>query len=434
MSGAGSSAKASALKPSAAASLPTQVPTGPGSVASAASSGPSERSGSTTVTPEGESSTSAGGSSEWRAARKRRRAETAEERTKRYTEEEIQRKRDYPDLYAKGFTDREVRAFIRGPEAFRNLQAFYQSARGKTVAREEGRGRGGGRVGAVAAPSGQNRGRGQPANRGATARPGKQPESRKRGAPGRTGQTPPAKVGSEARPSGAAYHGSYRSAAVAGSIRGKVAEYPFLLSVHVGKTERQPLPESVWDKITAKLSKCILDLIRRPDHIRLKTDYLAYANGSGKIACLTAETGDWYRNAIDHLDIEGVGFRAWANDEEGELRPARMVGTGLEDFSPGEIVEVIMAMTDPPLKGRMQHLRSETLEGGKGQLHFIGIDDQMAWSLHNLSPPWTVDIGTFRRKLKYPNKPALALRLREAGVIQALEAFSVHDEETDQDK
>jgi hypothetical protein len=61
-----------------------------------------------------------------------------------FTEEEIQRKQDYPDLYAKGFMDREVRAFIRGPKAFCNLQAFYQSARGITITREEGRGRGGG--------------------------------------------------------------------------------------------------------------------------------------------------------------------------------------------------------------------------------------------------------------------------------------------------
>jgi hypothetical protein len=100
---------------------------------------------------------------------------------------------------------------------------------------------------------------------------------------------PLAKVRSEARPTGAANYESYRSAAVAGSIWGKVTKYPFLLSVHVGKTKHQPLPENVWDKITAKLSKCILDLICRPDQIWLKMDYLMYANGSGKIACLTTE-------------------------------------------------------------------------------------------------------------------------------------------------
>jgi hypothetical protein len=104
---------------------------------------------------------------------------------------------------------------------------------------------------------------------------------------------------------------------------------------------------------------------------------------------------------------------------------------GLEDFSPREIIMVILAMTDPPLTGQMQHLCSETPEGDKGQLHFLGINDQMAWSLHNLSPPWIVDIGTFRRKWKYSNKTAITPYLCEAGVIQALETFSVHDKETD---
>jgi hypothetical protein len=93
-----------------------------------------------------------------------------------------------------------------------------------------------------------------------------------------------------------------------------------------------------------------------------------------------------------------------------------------------------MAIADPPLKGQLQHLHSETLEDGKGQLHFIGIDNQMAWSLHNLSPPWMVDIGTFRHKLKYPNKWAHTLCLLEVGIIQQLEAFSVNDDEPDQDK
>jgi hypothetical protein len=237
------------------------------------------------------------------------------------------------------------------------------------------------------------------------AHPGKQPESQKRGVPCHTGQTPPAKVRSKACPTRAANYGSYRSAAVAGSIWGKVTKYPFLLSIYLWKTEHQPLPESVWDKITAKLSKCILNLIHRPDHIQLKTDYLTYANGPGKIACLITEMADWYRNAIADLDIKGVRFRAWANDEAGELHPAHIVSTGLKAFSPGEIVKVIMEMMDRLLKGQMQHLHSKTLKGGKGQLHFIGIDDKMAWSLHNLSPPWTVDIGT----LKYPYKPSLAL-------------------------
>jgi hypothetical protein len=162
---------------------------------------------------------------------------------------------------------------------------------------------------------------------------------------------PPTKGGSKARPTGATNYGSYRLASVAGSIQLKVAEYPFLLSVHVGKTKHQALLETVWDKITAKLSKCILDLIRRPDHIWLKMDYLAYANGSGKIACLNEGMAEWYRNAIASLDIEGVGFQAWANVEAGELCPARMVGMGLEDFSSREIIKVILAITDPPLTG-----------------------------------------------------------------------------------
>jgi hypothetical protein len=88
---------------------------------------------------------------------------------------------------------------------------------------------------------------------------------------------------------------------VVGSIWGKIPKYPFLLVVHVKKTEHQPLPETVWDKITAKLSKCILDLIHKPDHIWLKTDFLVYTNGSGKITCLNEETAEWYRSQCHRL-------------------------------------------------------------------------------------------------------------------------------------
>jgi hypothetical protein len=86
-----------------------------------------------------------------------------------------------------------------------------------------------------------------------------------------------------------------------------------------------------------------------------------------------------------------------------------MVSMRIEDFSPGEIIEVILAMTDLPLTGQMQHLHSETLKGSKGQLHFLSINNQMTWSLHNMSPHLTVDISNFMQKLKYPNKQALAL-------------------------
>jgi hypothetical protein len=75
---------------------------------------------------------------------------------------------------------------------------------------------------------------------------------------GRTSQMPPAKVGSVAHSTGAANYRSYRSATVAGSIRGKIAEYPFLHSVHIRKTGCLPIMETVWDKIIAKLSNCLL--------------------------------------------------------------------------------------------------------------------------------------------------------------------------------
>jgi hypothetical protein len=79
--------------------------------------------------------------------------------------------------------------------------------------------------------------------------------------------------------------------------------------VHIGKAVHQPLPETVRDKITARLSKCILDLIHKPDYIWLKTYYLAFINGTRKIACITMETTYYfYCCAISALDIEVVGF------------------------------------------------------------------------------------------------------------------------------
>jgi hypothetical protein len=127
---------------------------------------------------------------------------------------------------------------------------------------------------------------------------------------------------------------------------------------------------------------------------------------------------EWYHNAIATLDIAGVGFLTWANVKVGKIHPACMVGMGLEDFSPMEI-EVILAMTDPPLTGWMQHLCSKIFKKDhKGKLHFLSIDDQMVWFLHNLLPPWMVGISTIRCKWKNPNKQALALCSLEVGVIQ----------------
>jgi hypothetical protein len=45
---------------------------------------------------------------------------------------------DYLDLYMKGFTDWEVPTFIHRPMTFCNLQAFYQTAKGKSITWEEG--------------------------------------------------------------------------------------------------------------------------------------------------------------------------------------------------------------------------------------------------------------------------------------------------------
>jgi hypothetical protein len=335
----------------------------------------------------------------------KRRKETLEERNQRWQKETEERKAAYPHLYALGYDDAKVRTILRGPP--KEMPTPESSYKGK------GRGKGASRGGGNPHP-GSGRGRGS-VHPGPPKPPGE--EGKKRKAPEKTGATPPAKKGPGA--------GSYSDAAKAGKER---SELPHLLLVHTGKESKTLISEEVFIQLRSKINKRVLLNAKEEIPVKLQSAFIVYQNGVGKIGCLDASTAEWYKATVAAIDIEGSYFRAWGLEEAGEIRQARMVATGLEDFTPEEMVDLIKAYNSG-LTGRISAMKSESYDNkqGKGYVVVFGIDDSMAESLMGLPTPWTVNLGSERREIKF-SKGGLKQRLGAMGdLAKSMEDIAVDE-------
>jgi Domain of unknown function (DUF4780) len=357
-----------------------------------------------------------------------RRKETREERDLRWKKQEVKRREEHPVLYARGYTDEQVRQLLRGPpkakEPYPPSESFRGKGRGKGASHRGGglpQGAGRGRGGNPHPGSGGGRG----SVLGLTKTPGE--DGRKRKALEKTGVTPPAKKG----PGTSA--GSYTDAAKVGKER---TDFPHMLLVHAGKETKQFISEAAFVQIKTKLNKRVLQNARAKERVNLQTAFIQYNMGVGKIACLDAVTSEWYKAAVDVIDIEGASFRAWGHQEAGEIRQARMVATGLEDFEPDEVVELIKAY-NTGLNGRISAMKRESYtdkRGSAGSMIVFGIDDSMAESLMGLPTPWTVNLGSDRREIKF-SKGGLKTRLGLViDLAKSMEDVSVSSEETEASK
>jgi hypothetical protein len=181
----------------------------------------------------------------------------------------------------------------------------------------------------------------------------------------------------------------------------------------------------------AKLNKRVLSYGREKDHKQLRVLFMIHQGSTGKIACLDHETAAWYINEVDLIDLDGVSFKAWLNNEAGELRFARLSAAGLEDFTPEEVLE-LMTSYNPDIKGKASYVRTEKFDGGN--VLTFGVDDHFAWSLSKLPSKWTVDLGVCRKKVRYQGKKDLVERLIEANLITRTEGVDIAEDEDITDK
>jgi hypothetical protein len=364
--------------------------------------------------------------------------ETTEERQLRWKKNEEERRRLYPALYEKGFTDKQVRdLFARGPEAMQQparvtappsgYQSRPQQAKNSGVGKDSGK------------SSGQTN-----SNRSAS----------KRKTTDRTGVTPPAKKSlpssSQAPSKGSSGQGSSASSSSSGHNSTKVVTpgktysnvvkdgtsgapkseppFPHMLTVHTGLEIRAPLSQDSFTLISTKLRKRVLAYGKEQDHIFLKTAFISYQKGFGNIACLDEPTATWYKEEVAKLENFGVHYKAWSVVERGELRPGRLALQGLEDISPEEVLELIHCYT-PNLEGRMEVVRVDT----KDNLLVLGLDDIMVVSLSKLAKPFVVHLGTDMRKVSVSKVgiPELAV---EVDLTKKVNKLAVDPEEKMEEK
>jgi hypothetical protein len=200
-------------------------------------------------------------------------------------------------------------------------------------------------------------------------------------------------------------------------------EFPHMLFVHTGQVERCPVTEENFNALASRLRKRVLHYGREENHVILQTAFIQFAGGMGRIACKTPETATWYRTEVGSTEVNGIKFRAWGQAEQGELRPARMVATGLEEFTPEECIE-LMHSYNPGLKGKIHPVKVDEINNGAGRMYVFCIDDTMATSLKNLQPAWCVNLGTDVRKIQY-GKEGLKKRQDLGGLSDQLSEASV---------
>ena len=338
------------------------------------------------------------GTAGWSVAKQRK----WQERQAKYKQWEAERRAKFPHLYAAGHTDEQVRRMVATLDVPRNKPD--QSGRG-------GRGRGGAVRGGQA-----DRGTG-PHTRGGSGRGGYHSEiglglavlggrtsgaTPKRKRDGMTsGVTPPAKKPStkESTSGGGA---PYAQAAK------EREHFPHMLAVYKGITEQCPISAEDFTAVAMRLRKRLLAYAKEENRIMLETAFIRWGKFAGRIACLNAETAEWYRMAVSEIVIGGTAFRAWNERELATLHPARINVSGLEGADkPEEIMELIQAFT-PGLKGKMSVDRLMGM--GKDAVLILKIDDEMAQSLANQAKPWVVNMGSDKRTVQYSGKQALKER------------------------
>jgi hypothetical protein len=243
---------------------------------------------------------------------------------------------------------------------------------------------------------------------GRSGAPPTQASKRKRDGAVPSGVTPPAKRSSLLTNLSGGAAPTYAQAAA----QRKREDFPHMLRVYKGKTDRRHLTEGDFAAVASKLRKRVLAYVKEEDHIMLRTAFIRWSRDAGMIACRNEETKAWYKVEVEAIDLDGVSFRAWDVSELEVLHPARVNITDL-GLEPEEILELIKGF-NPELKGEITYLRSE--KSVDQDIAVLGLDDDMAAALWVKEEPWIVDLGTDQRRVQYSGKQALKERLRAKGL------------------
>jgi hypothetical protein len=162
---------------------------------------------------------------------------------------------------------------------------------------------------------------------------------------------------------------------------------PFLLYVHRGKVDREPLLPGDLATIIAALDKHYLDLIMTdPTGLpRLSVaDSWQKADGTGIIGCENGETREWYHTAIEHLILDSISFRAWRKGEDDRYKQVTvLIRAPMLDYTVDKLMvfarhqnKIDIAPEDYKLQ------RTHKLDSGS-KILTIGMTPKLVWALHD---------------------------------------------------
>jgi hypothetical protein len=195
-------------------------------------------------------------------------------------------------------------------------------------------------------------------------------------------------------------------------------DFPHMLLVCKGQTDRIPLTRMDFDDVVANLEQRVLNYVTEEGHITLRVAFIQQlADGTSAIACKDLQTKAWFRAQVADLELEGVKYRAWDAEDKSHLREARINITGIRLREPVEVLKLIRGF-NPELKGELKIIRTDTQPSGQGdkQILIVQMDDDFAATLGTKEEPWVVEFGTAARFANYRGIPALMSRLRERGL------------------
>jgi hypothetical protein len=305
-----------------------------------------------------------------------------------YNNRLIARMARFPEAYAAGKTDEEVKVFEAA--ALRRARAEAMAASGGVSRRPPKRNR------PVSSPSGHTPLAKAPRQVSAASSSSSTTASLSAQASGRSF----AEVTLPREARGCA------AAALTRSARSPPSEnFPFLLHVHNNvHGTRDALTGAEFLEVRQFLVASVLEHSKSPT-VQLRVAYVVWNEeyGYGKIACLDSATRAWYILKLQEFNKDGLLVAGW---EPVRPPPLHLAFLNVEDVGPlsaQEILQLIKAFNRIP--GTVSLRRQDVFENRvkRQRMILLNLDEVAVASLKAQVTPWEVHLGLARRRLHCPS-------------------------------
>ena len=118
-------------------------------------------------------------------------------------------------------------------------------------------------------------------------------------------------------------------------------EYPFILHVHSGTEEREPITRDTWQMLSSKIDERLVTFDIEGDPI--EADFHAFSKGAGIYAITDDRSRSRMQALVAETQVAGHHFRAWAKGEKGtHTHLVTRVPMSLEKVAGGKITAALM--------------------------------------------------------------------------------------------